>query len=147
MPKPVVDKEAMIQLLETIRSTFPHLEMRLECNHPDVDLKLDIPRQHGMKFDVNVNLQDDELHLSAGHFWLEWFPCSDAAVVEAFRKAVHGLLSGELRILEYYRGKRAIKAELQRPYRGGWETMGTWSRPSLPFPWRVITKELRNTVT
>lgn len=146
MPKQVIEKDAILQLLNEIRSAFPNLQMRLESSHPYVDLNLDIPQQDGLKFDVNVNLQGDELHLSAGHFWLEWFPCSDRGKIEAFREAVHGLLSGEFRILEYYRGRRAVKAELQRPSSEGWKTIGTWSTLSLPFPWCVATKELRNTI-
>ena len=144
MPKRTVDKNAISQLLNDIQSAFPHLEMKLESNHPHMDLNLDIPQQGSLQFDVNINLQGDELHLSAGHFWLEWFPCSDVRVVKAFREAVHGLLSGEFRILESYRGKRAIKAELQRPSADGWKTIGTWSALSLPIPWRVTLKELRN---
>ena len=136
----------MVQLLNEIRNTFPHLEMKMECNHSDVDLNLDISEQDGLRFKVNINLQGDELHLSAGHFWLEWFPCNDVRIVEAFREAVRGLLSGEFRILEYYRGRRAVKAELQRPSGGGWKTIGTWSTLSLPFPCYVTTKELRNTI-
>ena len=144
MPKRIVDKKAINQLLNDVQNAFPHLKMRLASDHPHVDLNLDIPQQSGLKFNVNINLQGDELHLSAGHFWLEWFPCSDAGVVETFREAVRGLLSGEFRILEYYRGRRAIKAELQRPSGDGWKTIGTWSALSLPVPWRVTTKELRN---
>jgi len=120
--------------------------MQLDRDHPHVDLNMDIPRQTGLNFDVNLNLQNiDELHLSAGHFWLEWFPCTDGGIVSAFREAVCGVLSGEFRILEHYRGKRAIKAELQRPSGQGWQTIGTWSTWSLPIPWRVTTRELRNT--
>jgi len=143
MPKRIVDKGAIHQLLNEIRRSFPHLEMRLESTHPHVDLNLDIPQQGSLKFDVNINLQGDELHLTAGHFWLEWFPCSDPNIIRAFREAVHGLLSGEFRILESYRGKQAVKAELQRPSKNGWKTVGTWSTLSLPFPWRVTLKELR----
>ena len=142
-PERKIDVEAIMRLFTDIRSAFPHLGMKLERHHPNVDLDLDIPKQNGLKFDVNINLQGDELHMSAGHFWLEWFPCSDAGVVESFREAVQGLLSGEFRILEYYRGKRAIKADLQRPSGEGWKTVGTWSTLSLPIPYRVTTKELR----
>jgi hypothetical protein len=35
---------------------------------------MEVPRQSGLAFDVILNLQGDELHLSAGAFWLEWFP-------------------------------------------------------------------------
>ena len=141
-----VDREAVIRLFQEIQAAFPRLTMKLERDHPHVDFNMDIPRQAGLQFDVNLNLQNiDELHLSAGHFWLEWFPCTDEGIVNAFREAVCGVLSGEFRVLEHYRGKRAVKAELQRPSGEGWKTIGTWSTWSLPLPWRVTTKELRNT--
>ena len=144
MARRLVEKREIAQLFGNIQDAFPYLHMKLESKHPNVDLNLEIPVQRNLEFDINVNLQGDELHLSAGHFWLEWFPCSDAHVVEQFREAVHGLLSGEFRVIEYYRGKRAVKAELQRPDTDGWKTIGTWSVLSLPIPWRVTTKELRN---
>jgi len=140
-----VDIQEVVQLFKEIQGAFPHLEMKLELRPPHVDLNMDIPKQQGLKFDVNLNLQGDELHLSAGHFWLEWFPCTDEEIVKAFREAVRGVLSGEFRILEHYRGKRAIKAELQSHSGQGWKTIGTWATLSLPIPWRVTPRELRNT--
>ena len=120
--------------------------MKLDTHHPHLDVNMDIPKQPGLAFDVNLNFQNsDELHLSAGHFWLEWFPCGDDKVVKAYREAVCGVLSGTFRILEYYRGNKAIKAQLQMPDGEGWKTIGTWATWSLPIPWRVTTRELRNT--
>ena len=93
MTSRVVDKEKILHLFTDLQSAFPHVEMKLERNHPHVDLNMDIPQQNDLKFTINVNLQGDELHLCAGHFWLEWFPCHNADVIRKFREAVYGLLS------------------------------------------------------
>ncbi len=140
-----VDKNAIIKLFEDIKKCYPHLEMKIDVNHPHVDLMMDIPKQGGLSFGVNLNLQNvDELHLSAGHFWLEWFPCTKPEIVAEFKEAAHGVLSGKMRILESYRGQRAVKAELQEPSNGSWKTIGTWSTFSIPFPWQITKKELQN---
>jgi hypothetical protein len=128
-----VDVGAIETLFESIQGAFPHLTMRLDRHHPHVELNMDIPRQPGLLFDVNLNLQGDELHLSAGSFWLEWFPCTKPDVVAAFEEAVNGVLSGTFRIVEHLRGPRAVKAQLQKPATNGWQTVGTRSTIYLPF--------------
>ena len=135
-----IDRSAVIRLFEEIRAAFPRLSMRLDQNPPNVDLDMDIPKQPGLTFGMNLNLQGDELHLSAHVFWLEWFPCTQPDVVEAYREAVHGLLSGVYRIREHYRGSRAFKAELQKPDGGGWQTIGTWYGLAWPLPRRTVEK-------
>ena len=139
-----VDQAAMIRLFEEIRDAFPALSMHLDPEPAQVDLNMNIPQQPGLAFDVNLNLQGDELHLSAGVFWLEWFPCTRPDVVEAYREAVYGLVSGAYRIHEHYRGRRPFKAELQRPRAEGWETIGTWYGWAWPFPRRTVAKVLQN---
>jgi hypothetical protein len=139
-----VDRSAMIRLFEEIRDAFPELVMRLEHNPANVDINMDILQQPGCAFDVNLNLQGDELHLSAGAFWLEWFPCTRPDVVQAYREAVDGLLGGAYRIRERYRGGRPIKAELQKPHGTGWQTIGTWYGWAWPIPRRTVEKILHN---
>lgn len=141
---PHVDKEAVVQLFEKIRTSFPNLEMRLDAEPRGVDLAMDIPQQHGLSFPVHVSLQGDELHLKAGAFWLEWFPCSEKFISDTFFNAVTGVLSGRFRIVEYYRGDKAIKAELQELRNDDWKTIGTWSCLHLPFPLRKTIKILHN---
>ena len=142
-----INREEILKLFEDIQHAFPQLTMTVDLHHPHVDLNLDILQQEGLRFDMNLNLQGDELHLTAGHFWLEWFPCDNQEIREDFREAVQGLLSGEYRVLESYRGRRAVKAQLQRPDGQTWKTIGTWTTLSslLPIPWQVTTSELRNT--
>ena len=139
-----VDRASILTLFEGIQSAFPNLHMHVQGEHPHVDLMLDIPRQPGLVFPVNLNLQGDELHLSAGPFWLEWFPCTDSEVVARYRQAVVGLLSGEYRILEHLVGKRTVKAQLQRPDGEKWETIGTSFGIGGVLPWRRSTRVLQN---
>lgn len=136
--------DACSELFERVRRTFPGLRMDLHAEHPDVDRLLDVPEQPGLDFAVSVNLQGDELHLSAGAFWVPWFPCTDAAVREGFIDAVVGLLSGRYRILEHYRGRWPVKAELQRPDSSGWQTLATWSGLGSWVPGRRHTRILQN---
>ena len=139
-----VDRFAVIRLFEDIRSAFPSLSMRLDQNPPNVDINVDIPQQTGLAFDMSLNLQGDELHLNAGAFHMEWFSCTRPDVVEAYREAVHGLLRGEYRIRERYRGGIPIKAELQRPNGRRWLTIATWHGWAWPFPRRAFEKVLQN---
>jgi hypothetical protein len=134
----------MIRLFEEIRDAFPHLSMQLDLEPAQVDLDMDIPQQQGLAFNVNLNLQGDELHLSAGAFWLEWFPSTNPEVVQAYREAVLSLVSGAYRILEHHRGGRPFKAELQKPIGASWQTIGTWYGWAWPFPRRTVQKVLRN---
>ncbi len=136
--------ERFNEAVEGIRRAFPNLQLEVDDDHPHVDASVDIPTQPGLAFDVNINLQNDELHLSAGEFWVEWFPCGDAAVFNNFMDAVVGLLSGRYRILEYLVGSTTARAELQRPSSAGWETIATRSTPLIFLPWRRSTRVIRN---
>lgn len=130
--------------LARICEAFPAIEVVTDASAP-VELSVDIPAQAGLKHGINLNLQNiDELHFSVGSFWLEWFPCTDSAKVEAFVNAVVGFISGRLRVLEHYRGSRCVKAELQEPGEGGWKTIGVWSKLHLPLPWRTKEKVISN---
>jgi hypothetical protein len=110
-----------------------------------VDVALDIPAQSGLLFNVSLNLQNlDELHLSAGALWVSWFPCTRPDRASEYVDSVIGLLSGRYRILEFHRGARAVKARLQRPLGGKWETIATrYAIFALPWP-RMTQRVLRN---
>lgn len=108
--------EIALCTFEKIQAAFPALSMKLDLHPAQVDLAMEIPAQSGLPFDVHLNLQNlDELHLSASALWYEWFPCTNPRKVERYLEAVSGLLSGEFRILEHWRGKRPVKAQLQLP--------------------------------
>jgi hypothetical protein len=138
------DIDKTVKLYEDIRASFPHLQMELQLEHPHVDLNMEISRQPRMLFQMNLNLQGDELHLQAGSFWLEWFPCTDPEIVGFYRDAVTGLLSGRYRIVEQHVGSLAVMAQLQCPHGDGWQTLGTWSNFGVLIPWRKTTRVLQN---
>jgi hypothetical protein len=128
--------EIALSTFEKIRAAFPSLTMNLVLDDSHVDLAMDVPSQPGLAFKMDLNLQNlDELHLSASAFWYEWFPCTNPKKVERYFEAVSGLLSEEFRILEHWRGRRPVKAQLQRPIRGGWESVATWGDVSAIVPW------------
>ncbi len=133
------------KIFKRIATDYPSLETTIQ-EGSQVELEMVIPKQKGLKFPIHLNLQNnDELHLQAGNcFWLEWFPCTNPERVEQFVDAVNGLISGKYRILEHYRGKRAIKAEFQIPDGETWNTIGTWSTLSFPFPMRKEQKVVSN---
>ncbi len=109
-----------------------------------LDLNLDIPRQRGLLFDVNLNLQIDEVFLEAGAFRGSWFPCGEESVRRLCRQEVAGLLSGDYRIVEFYRGKTATKARMQKPDGATWKTVKTWSLLNVPLPWPRRRRVLQN---
>ena len=124
---------------------FPFL--KIERNEiQQLDLNIDIPVQTGLKYKVNLNLQNmDELHFTVENFWIEYFPCSEQERVERFIDAVSGFLSGKYRIFETYRWKKCVKAELQMPIKdGNWKTIGISSHIWFPFPFKKTIKIVAN---
>lgn len=120
--------ERFDQAIQIIRDRFPQLRIEIDQDHPHVDALAEIPQQPGLDFDVGINLQNaDELHLTAGHLWVEWFPCGDQEVFDQYVEAVIGILSGEYRIVESYVLGSAVTAQLQRPQvDGSWERVTGW---------------------
>jgi hypothetical protein len=132
------------QAVAEIAVRFPTLNM-VENPQDPVELSITLPIQPGLKQQVWLCLQNnDELHFSVGHLWLDWFPCTNPDRVRAYIDSVCGYLSGEYRVLEHYRGNRCVKAELQAPAAADWETIGTTSPLSLPIPWGKTFNEVRN---
>ncbi len=134
----------MLDVFEAIQAAFPNLSMTIEADHAQVDVNVEIRRQPGLAFDVNLNQQSDELHLGAGSFWLEWFPCTVPEVVEHYRDAVEGLLSGRYRIVEHKIGRIPVRAELQRPRGGRWEMIGATGHWGVIIPWPRTKSVLQN---
>ena len=100
---------------------------------PQVDIELVFEPQLGLAFQLCLQLQGDELCLGVGNaFWSEWFPCSDPRVVAEFEEAVRGVLSGKLRVVEFYRKEHVFKAELQRLEDGRWRCVSKWTKLHLP---------------
>jgi hypothetical protein len=137
---PTKQYEIALSTFERTRAAFPALVMNLDLHPEHLDVAMDIPAQPGLLFDVHLNLQNiDELHLCAAAFWFEWFPCTYPEKVEKYFEAVSGLLSGQFRILQYWRGKRVVKARLQCPSHGEWKTIARYSKEfSLPWSHKTI---------
>jgi hypothetical protein len=139
--------EIGLSTFEKIRTAFPALTMNLDFHHKDVDLAMDIPAQIGLSFPVHLDLQNlDELHLGASKLWVSWFPCTNRQRVVEYFEAVSGLLSGRYRILEHWRGRRTVKAVLQRPSGAEWKSVaGSSHLLSVPWPpktFRVVQNTL-----
>jgi hypothetical protein len=139
-----VDHSAIVGRFERLRQSFPTLDIALDVSHPEVSVMLDVIPQPGIAFGMSGWLDGDELHLKAGHFHLEWFPCTEPEVAERYFDALEGLLQGRLRIVERYVGGTAVSARLQAPDKAGWRTLGRWGTPFAIIPWRSSWRELRN---
>jgi hypothetical protein len=135
---PAADRESVVRLFDSIRSSHPDVVMCLasDLGHEWVDMEMRIPAQSARPFALLLQLQHDELHLYAGDaFHVEWFPCTSPEVVEQFRTAVEGLLAGRWRIVEHSIGWAAVRAQLQRPAGEGWRTVAVWATSLALIPW------------
>ena len=107
-----------------IQCLFPDLEMKIIFDDKFVDLSMDIPRQNGLDFDVNVNLQnEDELQISTSFICCNFFSIDNPDTVDDFVKAVQGLIMGEYRVLQFVRHGKVFKSLLQRPNESKWVTI------------------------
>jgi hypothetical protein len=128
--------EIALSTIERLRAEFPALSMEFDLQPEGVDLAVDIPVQAGLSFPVFLNLQNlDELCVQTSSLNVSWFPCTNPQNVEKYWEAVSGLLSGRFRILQHWRGKRVVKAELQQPTDEGWKTITGCSYLYSVMPW------------
>jgi len=139
------DTEAIARgVFAEIAKIFPSLKM-VENHGEPVEISITMPVQPGLAHEVWLCLQNrDELGFSAGHFYIEVFPCTKSARVEKYLDAVTGFLSGRYRILEHYRGTRCYRAKLQRPEGDRWRTIATWATIWIPLSFKKTVKEVRN---
>jgi len=139
------DTEAIARgVFAEIAKRFPSLKM-VENHGEPVEISITMPVQPGLTHEVWLCLQNrDELGFSAGHFYIEVFPCTKSDRVEKYLAAVTGFLSGRYRILEHFRGTRCYKAKLQRPEGDRWRTIATWATIWIPMSFKRTVKEVRN---
>jgi hypothetical protein len=115
-------------VLKEIRVSYPWLETEV-TESPDGSLRMKIPMQSGLKFGVVLSFDIVEgLYLEVGESDFEYFHW-----VAACSEVVHGLLSGEMRLLEYYKGGALVKSIIQELSEAGWVDVGGYS--VLHFPW------------
>jgi hypothetical protein len=133
------------EVLATLRRRFPSLAVDRCADAPGVDALVRLPVQTGLEVEIDLSLQNnDELHLTAGHFWVEWFPCHDQRIFDDFMDAVVGLISGRYRIVEQFVRGRPTQAKLQRPEGDGWRTVASWANLLVLLPWPRIERVVRN---
>jgi hypothetical protein len=137
-------QERFATVLATIRARFPHLQIETTPENPREDAHATLPAQPGLSFAIDLSLQGDELHIVAGSFWVEWFPCHNDRKYSRYLDSVLGLLSGEYRIVETYRGQRPVRATLERPVTGGWARVAIWGNLGALVPWGRTTRILSN---
>jgi len=130
--------EIALSTFERLREKFPVLSMNLDPHPSNMDVAMYIPAQPGLSVKVLLILQNrNELHLvvSGSLYQWFWYPCSNPEQVERYVEAVSGLLSGEFRIVEHWRGGRVVKEQLQRPDGSGWKTIATDIDALAIIPW------------
>ena len=142
---------AALRLFEDLRWELPALHVDINADDPNVEISVEIPRQPGLAFDVHLNFQNrDELHLGAGEiFWCSWFPSSKATVANRYSEAVLGIISGQYRIVEYWRWGWPVRANLQAPMPEGWRTVAKSGKGLLyliPLRWGETERVLQNCV-
>lgn len=137
--------ESASKTFEKIQNLFPDLTMTVDRDPEHVELSVDIPKQSGLDFDINLNLQnEDELHISTKDIWCSFFPMTDE-VIELYIKSVSGLITGEYRILKFLKNDVVYKSVLQRPTQDKWETVFT-DINKFKFPWtKMETQIIQNT--
>jgi hypothetical protein len=97
------------QAFEELAARFPHLHMVRE-EEAEVELMIRLSVQPGLKQQVSLYLaNNDELNMVVDHFWLDWFPCTNPAKVEAYIEAVSGYLSAGIESLNIIEAKSASR--------------------------------------
>ncbi len=133
-----------------IQEFFPDLKMVIDYNHKYLELSMDIPKQNGLDFEINLNLQNnDELHISTSYIWCQLFSAESQNIVDDFLNAVQGLISGEYRIQQLIKANKVYRSMLQRPEKNQWKTIYTHYQ-KIKFPWikleeNIIQNKIKST--
>ncbi|WP_281336110.1 hypothetical protein [Flavobacterium eburneipallidum] len=125
-----------------IQNHFPELKMIINYDDEHVDLSMDIPKQDGVDFEINLNLQnEDELHLATAYIWCQFFSADSEELVDKFYQSVIGLINGEYRILQFVNGDKVYKTLLQKLNGLDWETIYT-GYERWRMPWTKVEKNV-----
>jgi len=125
-----------------IQNHFPELNMTMDYEHQYVDLSMDIPKQNGLDFDINLNLQnDDELHISTDYISCQLFSAESQELVDFFYESVLGIIKGEYRILQFVKKDKVYKSFLQKPNEEKWETIYR-GYERLRIPWTKVDENI-----
>lgn len=135
------------EVFASLETEFSHLTCRFsEDPHDVVQLELLFPAQPGLCFQVVAHLQGDELCLGVGDaYWSEYFPSEYPEVVLKFQETMRGVIRGDIRLVEYHRGGKIIKARLERQSDAAkWETVGRWATVRWPSFRRPEARSFQN---
>ena len=125
-----------------IQNHFPELSMTMDYKHQYVDLSMDIPKQNGLDFEINLNLQnDDELHISTDYISCQLFSAESQELVDFFCENVRGIIKVEYRILQFVRNDKVYKSFLQKPNGEKWETIYRGYQ-RFRFPWTKVNRNI-----
>jgi hypothetical protein len=107
-----------------------------------VELSMDIPKQNGLDFEINLNLQnDDELHISTDYIWCQLFSAESDELVDMFYESVLGIIKGEYRILQFVKNDKVYKSFLQKPNGEEWETIYR-GHERIRMPWIKVQENI-----
>lgn len=125
-----------------IQNHFPELTMTMDYEHEHVDLSMDIPKQNGIDFEINLNLQnEDELHISTDYIWCQLFSAESQELVDFFYESVLGIIKGEYRILQFVKNDKVYKSFLQKPNGEKWETIYR-GYERFRLPWTKVSENV-----
>lgn len=88
VPLPPEVRASLLRRFEELQAKYSGLSPALTVNDPNVDFLLEV--RQGLPFDLSLYLDGDELHINAGSFWVEWFPCERQDVQDAYSKLLRG---------------------------------------------------------
>ncbi len=131
---------------ESITSACAHLTTHID-EHPDTnrnDLKLTIPKQEHLAFELVIIFANNELTLIISEF--HWhYSCTDAEDQAWCIESVVNLVTNQARLKETLRGSRVIKSELQTLQDNEWITVATTGTMPLPSFKKKTTRIIQNT--
>jgi len=141
-----MEKQAIFHEVEksfkTIQEVFPNLTMNIVYTHEQLDLSMDIPKQPGLDFNINVNLQNiDEIHISTKYIHCSFFSAKSQYIVDMFYQAVQGLINGNYRIVQFHKRGKLYKSLLQCFKDNEWVTANT-EFYKMSWPWTKYEKTI-----
>lgn len=125
-----------------VQNHFPELTMTIDYEHEHLDLSMNIPKQNGLDFEINLNLQnEDELHISTDYIWCQLFSADSMELVDIFYESVLGIIKGEYRILQFVSNDKVYKSFLQKPNGEEWETIYR-GYERIKMPWTKVHENI-----
>jgi hypothetical protein len=131
------------ELAEIARAIFSEIE----AAHPSVSFDrteetleserwpaMDVKKQPGVTLSIGLYVLGDELYLDCGGFHASCFPSNERPVQERYFGYVSGLLKGTHRVVDFSRGSRIVRADLQTWNGVAWVPVSGWSRLTWPWP-------------